>query len=150
MTKAFHAPFSASGIEFSPARATDKHAYPSGGAGMVSTADDFLRFVETIRTGGAPVLAPSTAALAVRDQTGALGPGPGSGFGLLGAVLVDPKAANQPSHAGTISWGGVYGHTWWIDPAAELSVVILTNTAVEGLFGKFPVDVKAVIYRTLE
>jgi CubicO group peptidase (beta-lactamase class C family) len=48
-----------------------------------------------------------------------------------------------------LSWGGVYGHSWFHDPAAELSVVGLTNTALEGCMGSFPADVQASIYASL-
>jgi CubicO group peptidase (beta-lactamase class C family) len=44
------------GFKLSPARALDASAYASGGAGMVGSAEDFLRLLETLRRGGAPLL----------------------------------------------------------------------------------------------
>jgi len=41
------------------------------------------------------------------------------------------------------------GGTRFVDPARELSVVALTNTAVEGLFGQFPVQVRNAVYASL-
>ena len=41
-------------------------------------------------------------------------------------------ASGPGHHAGTLSWGAVYGHSWFQDPAAELSVVGLTNINLEG------------------
>jgi len=61
-------------------------------------------------------------------------------------VLVDPVAAATPQSAGTLTWGGVYGHTWFVDAARGLSVVALTNTSLEGLFGRFPVELRDAIY----
>ncbi len=44
------------GIDLSPARIFDKRSFRSGGGGMVGNAHDMLTFVETIRTGGGPIL----------------------------------------------------------------------------------------------
>jgi len=63
---------------------------------------------------------------------------PGWGFGYLSGVLIDSERAGPPAHAGTLSWGGVYGHSWFLDPVAGLSVVGLTNTALERLHGLIP------------
>ena len=72
--------------------------------------------------------------------------GPGWGFGYGGAVLTDPKAARTPQSVGTWSWGGVWGHTWFVDPALGLVVVALTNTAVEGVSGHFPFAIRDAVY----
>src|SRR5215204_6337520 len=99
-----------------------------------------MTFLETLRTGGAPILTREMIELASRNQVGSLREPeePGWGFGYLSGVLVDPERAESPASAGTLSWGGVYGHSWFQDPVAELSVVGLTNTAVEGCMGSFP------------
>jgi CubicO group peptidase (beta-lactamase class C family) len=135
-------------LVFSPARAFDERSFQSGGGGMVGTADDFMTFLEALRTGGGPILRRETVALATRNQIGGLREpeDPGWGFGLLSGVLIDPDRAGSPSAVGTLSWGGVYGHSWFLDMAAGLSVVALTNTAVEGCLGAFPVDIRAAIY----
>ena len=134
-------------LVFSPARAFDQRSFQSGGGGMVGTAGDFMTFLETLRTGG-PILTRETVELASRNQVGRLREQdePGWGFGFLSAVLTDAERAGSPAHAGTMSWGGVYGHSWFHDPEAELSVVGLTNTALEGCRGSFPADVQAAIY----
>ena len=54
-----------------------------------------------------------------------------------------------PQSAGTLNWGGVYGHTWFVDPAKKITVVALTNTAPEGLVGKFPNALRAAVYEGL-
>jgi len=98
MTEPFPNLFGTNTVDFSPARATDPHAYFSGGAGMVGTADDFIRFLEAVRI-GAPLLKETTAARITENAIGELPTlrGPGWGFGLIGAVLVDPRAARQPA-----------------------------------------------------
>jgi CubicO group peptidase (beta-lactamase class C family) len=140
-------PFGPGTLTFSPSRAFDAKAHPSGGAGMIGSAPDVLRLLEAMRKGGAPVLAKSTAESMFRNQVaGVPGQQPGMGFGFGGAIVVDPAAAKTPQSAGTLHWGGVYGHNWWVDPAKKLTVVALTNTAPEGLAGKFPDALRAAIY----
>jgi len=141
-------PFGASAIVFSPSRAHDATAFPSGGAGMIGTAGDYLRLLEALRTGGGSVLRPKTVRAMTSSAIGSLPiiAGPGWTWGLGFSLLADPAAAKSPLHAGSWQWGGVYGHTWWVDPAAKLSVVILTNTAIEGMAGKFPDEIKAAVY----
>jgi CubicO group peptidase (beta-lactamase class C family) len=140
-------PFGPGTLIFSPSRAFDSKAHPSGGAGMIGSAADVLRLLEAMRKGGAPVLGKSTAESMFRDQVAAVpGQQPGMGFGFGGAIVVDPAAAKTPQSAGTLHWGGVYGHNWWVDPAKKLTVVALTNTAPEGLAGQFPGALRAAIY----
>src|SRR4029453_17393429 len=101
-------------LVFSPAPALYQRSFRSGGGGMVGTADDFMTFLESLRTGGAQILAGETVEMASRNQVGSLReqyePMPGWGFGYLSGVLIDSERAGSPAHAGTLSWGGVYGH----------------------------------------
>ena len=137
-------------MTYSPSRALDSKAYPSGGAGMVGTAPDVMRLLEAIRTGGKPILNAATAASMLRNQIGSLmGPGPGIGFGFGGAVVVDPASAQTPQSPGTWQWGGVYGHSWFVDPERKLTVVALTNTALEGMWGKFTTDLRDAVYESV-
>lgn len=135
-------------IELSPSRGLDPQAYASGGAGMVGDADDVLRLVETLRNGGDGILQPATAELMRQPHVGAEAEiqGPGWGFGFGGAVLVDAQLAATPQHNGTLQWGGVYGHSWFYDPQAALSVVALTNTAFEGMSGLYPQQIRDAVY----
>lgn len=143
-------PFGEGGaIRFSPARAGDPDAYPSGGAGMVGTPGDALILLETLRAGGGPVLRPESVAALTTNAVGDMavqGIGAGWGFGLGVAVLVDPAAAATPQSAGTWRWGGVYGHNWFVDPAERLTVVTFTNTAVAGMNGPVREAVRDAVY----
>jgi CubicO group peptidase (beta-lactamase class C family) len=140
--------FGAGSIRFSPARALNARAFPSGGAGMVGTAGDFVKFLEALRTGGGPVLTAKTATLVGTNQTGALPifSGPGWGFGYGAAVLVDPAQGHSPQSAGTYGWGGAYGHSWFVDPQRHFTVVALTNTAMENMSDAFPTAVRDAVY----
>lgn len=138
------------GISYSPARAFDERSYASGGAGMVGSAPDTLRFIECMRKGGAPILPVELTRAAMTNQIGTFeGPLPGFGFGYGGAVLLDPQAAQTPQTPGTWRWGGVYGHSWFVDPRAQVSCALLTNTALEGNFGRLTLDLRNAIYDTL-
>ena len=144
-------PFAVSPLIYAPGRAFDDKAFPSGGAGMVGTAPDFLAFLETIRKGGAPILKPETVKLLTENQIGDTPVpivGPGYGFSLGWAILKDPAATALPTQQskGTWSWGGVYGGSWFVDPARALSVVVLTNTAIEGMIGGTPGAVREAVY----
>ena len=133
-------------VDFSPVRLLEQKAFPSGGAGMAGTANDVLKFLETLRAGG--LLQPQTrsAMFKVQAPTRGQAEGPGWDFGFGGAVLVDPKATGTPQAAGTLQWNGAYGHKWFIDPANELTVVALTNTTFEGMVGQFTGDVRNAVY----
>jgi hypothetical protein len=41
---------------------------------------------------------------------------------------------------------GVYGHSWFVDPAKALSVVAFTNTACEGMNGAFVGEIQNAVY----
>jgi CubicO group peptidase (beta-lactamase class C family) len=127
-------PFEGGAIRFSPSRILDPASYPSGGTGMAGTAPDVLVFLEALRRGGEGILRAETVRSMTTNVTGDLPTllGPGWRFGLGVAVLKDPAAAQSPQGAGTWSWGGVYGHHWFVDPVNALSVVVLTNTLVDG------------------
>ena len=116
---------------------------------MAGTAGDFLKFLEALRTGGSPILSAASVAAMTMNQTQRLGPRPGTAFGFGLSVIIDPEAVPTPQSAGTFAWGGVYGHSWFVDPAKRLTVVVLTNTAVEGVSGQFPMQIRDAIYATL-
>jgi CubicO group peptidase (beta-lactamase class C family) len=137
------------GRRYSPSRIFDFASFPSGGAGMAGTTGEVALLLETIRTGGGPILSPETARAMMSNQIGDLRvttrPTPAWGFGFGGAVLLDPTLAASPLSDGTWQWGGVYGHYWFVDPVRRLTVVSLTNTAVEGMGGRYPADITAAI-----
>jgi CubicO group peptidase (beta-lactamase class C family) len=140
------------GIHLVPARLFDKTSFRSAGAGMAGNAADMLTFVETLRTGGRPIVSRETAAAMMTVQTGDLpipNRGPGWAFGYGGSILTDPAAAQSPQSPGTYGWGGVWGHSWFVDPVRNLSVVSLSNTALEGMMGAYTRDLRDAIYADL-
>jgi len=135
-------PFGSMNLEYSPSRAFDANAFPSAGAGMIGSAPDVLRLLEAMRKQGGEIFENQIAGLP--------GMQPGSGFGFGGALVLDPVAEKTPQSVGTMEWGGVYGHSWFIDPAKKLTVVALTNTAPDGMAGKFPEGVRDAVYQGLK
>ena len=114
----------------------------SGGGGLIGTLDDYMKFAEAFRTGvsanGERILSPSTLNFMKRNHLpgdiASLGPKSfaeqpmeGVGFGLGGAVMLDPARARTPGHVGDFSWGGMASTFFWIDHAYDMSVVFLTQ-----------------------
>jgi CubicO group peptidase (beta-lactamase class C family) len=109
-------------------------AFQSGGGGLVSTADDLLRFGRTLLGAGGPVLSRASLRAMATDQ---LTPAqkaaspffPGFwetfGWGLgLGVVTHRSGPADNP---GRFGWDGGYGTSFWCDPAEGLVGVLLTQ-----------------------
>lgn len=98
-------------------------AFPSGGAGLVSTVDDLLAFAGMLRDGGGPVLSACSVAEMTTDRltdTQRADAGiflSGSGWGLGMAVEAD----------GSYGWDGGLGTGWRSDPARDLTTVLLTQ-----------------------
>lgn len=114
----------------------------SGGGGLVSTIDDFMRFALMLRGGGAldgaRLVSPSTMAFMRRNHLpgdiASMGvtsfaeqPMDGMGFGLGGAVVLDPARAGVPGSIGDFSWGGMASTFFWLDPLHDLTAVFFTQ-----------------------
>lgn len=107
---------------------------PSGGGGLFSTAEDYMRFAQMMlnrgQFDGVRLLAPSTVALMSSDHTpktvlnGTFSPiRPGIGFGYDCAVAYDPMEAGVTLGKGSYWWSGLAGTWFWIDPANDLVFV---------------------------
>jgi len=100
----------------------------SGGAGLLSTARDYGRFLEMIRRGGeldgVRILAPRTVRLMTTNQVGTLHSATGLGFG-LGFETTDRYGANGMDSEGAFGWGGAYGSVYRVDPEAKLGMVLM-------------------------
>jgi CubicO group peptidase (beta-lactamase class C family) len=111
-------------------------AFPDGGAGLLSTADDFFAFSRLLlgrgQVNGQRLLSESAVASITTDQlTGPqsargadiLGRGRGWGYGL--SVVRDSVAAALP--LGSFGWNGGYGTTWVADPESGTTAILLTQ-----------------------
>jgi len=137
------------GVTFAPSRVHDARSFPSCGAGLIGSAPDVMAVMMSLQGHGEALLKPETVAAMCRPQ---IAPevmtlqGPGWSFGYGWAVHVDPSLSGMGQPKGTIKWGGVYGHSWFIDPQADRVSLLLTNTAYEGMSGQLPGDVVAAFY----
>ncbi|HXQ46561.1 MAG TPA: serine hydrolase domain-containing protein, partial [Caulobacteraceae bacterium] len=142
-------PFGPGNLSYAPDRMFNPASFPSGGGGMSGTAPNFLAFLEAIRQGGAPVIGKSSVDALSKDAIGnMMVMGPGATFSLGWSIVTD-AALGAPQSLGTWRWGGVYGNSWFVDPARALSVVVITNTAIAGMTGPFPDAVRDAIYLAL-
>jgi CubicO group peptidase (beta-lactamase class C family) len=100
----------------------------SGGAGLLSTARDYARFLEMTRNGGTldgvRVLSARSVALMTTNQSGTLHSTTGLGFG-FGFETVDRYGARGVSSVGSYRWGGAYGSNYLVDPDARLVLVYM-------------------------
>jgi CubicO group peptidase (beta-lactamase class C family) len=101
----------------------------AGGAGLVSTARDYARFLQMLLDGGAlggvRILAPKTVDLMTTNQIDTLYWRRGEGFG-LGFNTLDRAGANgRVESAGTFGWGGAYGTTYQVDPKERLVLLLM-------------------------
>jgi CubicO group peptidase (beta-lactamase class C family) len=124
----------------------------SGGAGLLSTATDYARFLQMLLNGGEldgeRILSRKTVELMTADHLDTIDFRPGQGFGLGVSVLEDVGARGTPGSLGEFGWGGAYHTTYWVDPREELVVVHLTQLLPAGNVddqGK----VRALIYQAI-
>lgn len=103
----------------------------SGGAGLLSTAADYSRFLEAMRRDGklgrAKILSRKSVELMTANHLGDIFFAPGQGFGLGFSIIEDLGAAGTIGSVGTFAWGGAYHTTYWVDPAEELVVTYMTQ-----------------------
>lgn len=139
------------GFRLDPRRALDATAFNSGGAGMVGSAPNLMRLLETLRRGGGSLLPAQLVDEMGKNQIGDhfMPYWPGCGFGLGFTVLKDSVAAGSPESVGTWRMGGTYGHAWFVDHARELTVIAFTNTALEGMSGAYVVQLRDAVYAAL-
>ncbi|MCZ6769926.1 MAG: serine hydrolase [Acidobacteria bacterium] len=103
----------------------------SGGAGLLSTAGDYARFLQMLLDGGeldgTRILTPKTVQLMTVNHLGQLSFRDGLGFGLGFSVVQDLGARGLPGSVGEFGWGGAYHSRYWVDPQEQLVVVYLTQ-----------------------
>lgn len=100
----------------------------SGGAGLVSTAHDYARFLEMIRRGGTHngqrLLSARAVGLMTTNQLGNLRPTGGLGYG-YGFETTDRFGANELDPVGAFGWGGAYGSIYRVDPESKIVMVLM-------------------------
>jgi CubicO group peptidase (beta-lactamase class C family) len=103
----------------------------SGGAGILSTATDYARFLQMMLNGGEldgkRILSRKTVELMTVDHLVDKQVEEGVGFGLGFYVVKNPGARGVPGSVGEFGWGGAYNSSYWVDPLKQLVVVYFTQ-----------------------
>ena len=103
----------------------------SGGAGLVSTARDYSRFLQMLLNGGeyngARLLSPASVKAMSTDQVDSLYPGRGQGFGFGFSILEMSGADNSLATPGTYGWAGAYSSIYKIDPDKRITIAFMIN-----------------------
>jgi CubicO group peptidase (beta-lactamase class C family) len=134
---------------------TREHALKPGGAGLVSSLDDYMRFARMLlnggELGGVRILRPETVKLMATDSLPAtitersFLPSKGQvGFGIDVAVRVaSPASAQENSgEVGEFFWDGAANTLFWVDPQNEIAAVVFTQYRP---FGRLPVSLHKAV-----
>jgi CubicO group peptidase (beta-lactamase class C family) len=152
------------GTPGSPSDYVEQPMMPSGGGGMVSTAEDYFRFAQMLCNGGeldgVRILAPATVQLMASNHvppsllTGEFGIGlqilrPGFGYGYNCAVVFDPPEANLPEGKGTFFWDGAAGTWFWVDPANDVVFIGMIQRMLGPASPNLEYLSRSVVYQAL-
>ncbi len=115
--------------------ADSKPTFLSGGGGLFSTTEDYLKFCQMMLNGGelngVRILSRKTVELMTRDHmvgiSTAVDDVDGQGFGLGFAVCLDPAQKSAVDSVGTYHWGGAAHTRFWIDPEEEFIGVFMVH-----------------------
>jgi CubicO group peptidase (beta-lactamase class C family) len=103
----------------------------SGGAGLLSTASDYAKFLQMTLNGGelngTRLVSRKTIELMTTDHLGDIAFQPGQGFGLGFSIATDLGLRGTLGSEGEYAWGGAYHSVYWVDPVEDLLVVYLTQ-----------------------
>jgi CubicO group peptidase (beta-lactamase class C family) len=112
-------------------------SYLKGGAGLVGTADDYLKFAQMVlnygELDGRRYLSKKTVEFMLSDHIIGMGgttiatTGPGYGFGLGWGVRRQDGMAWVPGSQGDAMWAGAWGTSFWIDPREELVGILMAQ-----------------------
>ncbi len=127
----------------------------SGGAGLLSTARDYARFLQMMLNGGeldgVRILSPTTVQLMTVNHLGAVDYSwsPGMGFGYGFSTINDLGDYGSPGTEGEYGWGGAYHSTYWVNPAEGLVVVYFTQVIPAPRLNEHAV-LRAMVYGAIE
>lgn len=139
-------------------RFTRPASWPSGGGGLVSTIEDYFRFGQMLLNqgtlDGVRLLGRKTVEWMMQnhlpgdlridsDQLGS------TGFGIGGAVLLQPGWSTRPGSVGKYGWGGAANTEWWVDPAEQLNCILMTQY-MPGFTIPIVDDFAQTVYQALE
>jgi CubicO group peptidase (beta-lactamase class C family) len=137
-------------------------SFPSGGAGMISTADDYLKFAKMIlgrgKSGDTRLLSRTTWELMTTDHlTPAERATPflgmpfwtSMGFGLGLSIADNPTGQDWLGSPGRLGWPGAYGTWWVVDPKEDLIALMMIQLYF-GAGGTMRTDCETAIYQAID
>jgi CubicO group peptidase (beta-lactamase class C family) len=127
----------------------------NGGAGLVSTLPDMVALVRSLLPSGQMLLKPETIELMMTNQLpenvwmrfAAYGELKGKGYGLAGALILEPSAFDHQDARGELFWGGRAGTQWWISPRKNTAGLIM---AQREMGHPFVVEFKRLVYEAVK
>jgi CubicO group peptidase (beta-lactamase class C family) len=131
--------------------------FESGGGGLMSTAADYVRFLQLMRNmgtlDGVRVVSRKTVQWMTSDHLGAIPTHgdlmlPGYTFGLGFAVRKHVGLAPQPGSPGQYYWSGIGGTSFFVDPAEDLFAMLLTQAPGQRIY--FRNLFRSLVYAALD
>jgi CubicO group peptidase (beta-lactamase class C family) len=130
-------------------------AYFSGGGGLTSTAEDYVRFALMLMNGGeldgTRLLSRRTVELMASAFAPDTLPGrnPGEGYGLGVRVVTNSAARNTMLSDGSYGWAGAYNTYFFIDPREQVVAIFMTQVANLGSRGEIRNDFDTAVMQAI-
>jgi CubicO group peptidase (beta-lactamase class C family) len=110
-------------------------ALRSGGGGLVSTLSDMTMLLRSLVSSRFALLSPTSRRLMLQNH---LPPGAevrfpdtkafaGRGYSVAGSIALEATPLDPPEAVGELQWGGIAGTHWWVSPATDSAVVLMTQ-----------------------
>jgi len=144
----------------------EKPSCYSGGGGLLSTIDDYMKFCTLLQNKGSignnNIIGSRTAEFMMTNHLednidlydiakGKWGTniGKGVGFSLGGSVVIDPIKNMSLRSKDEFSWGGAASTLFWVDPKEKISVVFMTQMLGNPLSQEIRSDLRTLVYQAL-
>jgi CubicO group peptidase (beta-lactamase class C family) len=133
---------------------TGARTYFSGGAGLVSSAENYARFCQMMLNGGTfnnhRIISRKTVDMMLRNQIGTAEVWDRKDkFGLGFQLITDNSHYGDLATPGSYTWGGMYCSEFTIDPKEELILLIFTNVHPYAYYGDFVRKFRIGVYQAL-
>ena len=152
--------------DFEKSSYIEKPSCYSGGGGLLSTIDDYMKFCNLLQNKGSlnnkNIIGSRTAEFMMSNHLekdvdlydiakGKWGTniGKGVGFSLGGSVILDPIKNMSLISKDSFSWGGAASTLFWVDPIEKISVVFMTQMLGNPLSQEIRADLRNLVYQAL-
>jgi CubicO group peptidase (beta-lactamase class C family) len=134
---------------------TGARTYFSGGAGLVSTIEDYAKFCQMILNGGTfnnqRIVGRKTVEMMSANQIDSLDVWDRRDkFGLGFQIVTERSRYGDEASVGSLTWGGLFCSEYTIDPKEDLIMLIFTNVQPYAHYGEFVRKFRTLVYQALE